>query len=371
MVSDLGHQLGMVIDLTFTTKYYTALEFRDQGVRHEKIFTEGHNVPNDDVVYRFFDTLESFFRQCQDENQVVGVHCTHGVNRTGYVVCRYMIERLGFNPDNALAVYHESRGYPIERENYIEDLQLRHLNLDYKYDGREKLPMQKPQQNRRRYQNREQRRGDDDQGLRLNQGQHDRDYSVRSESHDKEHRREHRGQGYPNHRHHRDRDNGASSDLQDIPHPHYPSELHNGHQNQPHYPRPRGVHPPRGSQHWNSGYQYNRTRGSGRPQNFSDRGRFSRADFDDDWRRSHNEIYDDGRHNNEKRCFNPNVQQQLTNCRSNFRQGYRNGYNDESREHYERDGRNRRQYQGGGSYRNQRQRSRQYQSKNDLPYNRH
>ena len=27
-------------------------EFKDEGVRHEKIFTEGHNVPNDDVVYR-------------------------------------------------------------------------------------------------------------------------------------------------------------------------------------------------------------------------------------------------------------------------------------------------------------------------------
>lgn len=27
-------------------------ELENQGIRYEKIFTEGHNVPNDDVVYR-------------------------------------------------------------------------------------------------------------------------------------------------------------------------------------------------------------------------------------------------------------------------------------------------------------------------------
>ena len=34
---------------------------------------------------------------------VIGVHCTHGVNRTGYMVCRYMISKLGFAPDQAIA----------------------------------------------------------------------------------------------------------------------------------------------------------------------------------------------------------------------------------------------------------------------------
>ena len=31
------------------------------------------------------------------------MHCTHGVNRTGYMVCRYMISKLGFTPDLAIA----------------------------------------------------------------------------------------------------------------------------------------------------------------------------------------------------------------------------------------------------------------------------
>ncbi|XP_022339320.2 uncharacterized protein LOC111134511 isoform X1 [Crassostrea virginica] len=174
LVSGLGHQLGMVIDLTFTRKYYSAFEFKDEGVRHEKIFTEGHNVPNDDVVYRFFDTLESFFLEQPDEKQVVGVHCTHGINRTGYVVCRYLIERLGWDPEEAMTVYHKSRGYPIERENYIEDLRKRQINEDYKYEGREKLPMKKTFQNRRGNEHQHNREWNHGQGS-LHNYRHDKD----------------------------------------------------------------------------------------------------------------------------------------------------------------------------------------------------
>ena len=34
---------------------------------------------------------------------LIGVHCTHGVNRTGYLICRYLIERLDWTPNDAIA----------------------------------------------------------------------------------------------------------------------------------------------------------------------------------------------------------------------------------------------------------------------------
>ena len=34
--------------------------------------------------------------------EIVGIHCTHGVNRTGYLVARYMIEWLGYQPKDAI-----------------------------------------------------------------------------------------------------------------------------------------------------------------------------------------------------------------------------------------------------------------------------
>lgn len=34
--------------------------------------------------------------------ELVGIHCTHGVNRTGYLVSRFLIEWLGYEPEKAI-----------------------------------------------------------------------------------------------------------------------------------------------------------------------------------------------------------------------------------------------------------------------------
>ncbi|KAH9630100.1 hypothetical protein HF086_004806, partial [Spodoptera exigua] len=53
---------------------------------------------------------------------LIGVHCTHGLNRTGYMVCRYMRDRLGIPAKDAIKRFEKARGYQIERENYVADL---------------------------------------------------------------------------------------------------------------------------------------------------------------------------------------------------------------------------------------------------------
>lgn len=35
--------------------------------------------------------------------KLIGVHCTHGLNRSGFLVCRYMIEEMGKPPLDAIA----------------------------------------------------------------------------------------------------------------------------------------------------------------------------------------------------------------------------------------------------------------------------
>ncbi|XP_051897238.1 RNA/RNP complex-1-interacting phosphatase-like [Pristis pectinata] len=57
-----------------------------------------------------------------DNDKLIGVHCTHGVNRTGYLICRYLIDVDGMDPHEAIDLFNKSRGYPIERQNYIQDL---------------------------------------------------------------------------------------------------------------------------------------------------------------------------------------------------------------------------------------------------------
>ncbi|XP_069139242.1 pre-mRNA-splicing factor 38B-like [Argopecten irradians] len=142
-----NHKLVMVIDLTFTTKYYFTDDFTTKnGVEHLKVFTEGHVIPGDDIVHRFFDAIETTTKaSSSDKVDVIGVHCTHGVNRTGYMVCRYMIERLAFKPEEAIQAFNAARGHDIERENYLDNLRTKTFLEDYKNEGRHRLEQKKPQ----------------------------------------------------------------------------------------------------------------------------------------------------------------------------------------------------------------------------------
>ncbi|KPP56453.1 RNA/RNP complex-1-interacting phosphatase-like, partial [Scleropages formosus] len=79
-------ELGLVIDLTYTTRYYTP-EDLPNSILHVKIFTAGHQVPSDPTILSFKRAVRSFLRENESNDKLIGVHCTHGLNRTGYMVC--------------------------------------------------------------------------------------------------------------------------------------------------------------------------------------------------------------------------------------------------------------------------------------------
>ncbi|XP_063596040.1 RNA/RNP complex-1-interacting phosphatase-like isoform X2 [Penaeus indicus] len=114
--------LGLVVDLTNTTRYYDPKEFVDQGIQYAKVFTEGHKIPKDKVVKEFCKVVNTFLDKNKDNQKLIGVHCTHGLNRSGYMVCRYMIQELGIPPDQAIADFNSARGHEQERQNYLANL---------------------------------------------------------------------------------------------------------------------------------------------------------------------------------------------------------------------------------------------------------
>lgn len=72
---------------------------------------------------RFKIEALTFLDKNSNSDDVIGVHCTHGLNRAGYVVCRYLIECRGYTPERAIKAFNQARGHNMERENYLEDLQ--------------------------------------------------------------------------------------------------------------------------------------------------------------------------------------------------------------------------------------------------------
>uniref|UniRef100_A0A8D0H9S0 Tyrosine specific protein phosphatases domain-containing protein n=1 Tax=Sphenodon punctatus TaxID=8508 RepID=A0A8D0H9S0_SPHPU len=86
-IRDQKEELGMIIDLTYTTRYYGAEELPDT-LCYCKILTVGHEVPDHETIFKFKSAVKKFLKENQDNDKLIGVHCTHGLNRTGYLVCR-------------------------------------------------------------------------------------------------------------------------------------------------------------------------------------------------------------------------------------------------------------------------------------------
>ncbi|XP_038064364.1 RNA/RNP complex-1-interacting phosphatase homolog isoform X2 [Patiria miniata] len=121
-VKESGLGLGLIIDLTNTSRYYNPQDFVQAGIEYRKLYTEGHVIPQQKIVQSFTTIVQEFTHQHSDDDLVIGVHCTHGINRTGYLLCRYMIECLGWTASAALAAFGKARGHEMERSNYIADL---------------------------------------------------------------------------------------------------------------------------------------------------------------------------------------------------------------------------------------------------------
>ena len=117
-----GYNLGQVIDLTFTDRYYSSQEFRHLGVTHLKIKVPGKEIPGDDIFAQFSTAVIQFLGDKTKDGQLLAVHCAHGINRTGYLICRYLVEKCSMDVDSAIRAFNQARGHEIENQEYIANL---------------------------------------------------------------------------------------------------------------------------------------------------------------------------------------------------------------------------------------------------------
>uniref|UniRef100_A0A0A9ZG81 RNA/RNP complex-1-interacting phosphatase n=1 Tax=Lygus hesperus TaxID=30085 RepID=A0A0A9ZG81_LYGHE len=125
ILTDRYPDIGMIVDFTLTTRYYDYVDVLKKGVDYCKVAIPGQQIPAESLVKRFFAAVDFYLDKRRDDS-LIGIHCTHGVNRTGYMIARYMIQRMGISVSDALESITVARGHPIERQNYISDLG-RHL----------------------------------------------------------------------------------------------------------------------------------------------------------------------------------------------------------------------------------------------------
>ena len=130
-------------------KMYTREEVYGEGLLLGEVLCKPVGHPWDSEPYPSDEVVEQFLKEVDVEG-LVAVHCTHGLNRTGYLICRYLIQKCGVEPREAVARFNEARGFPMRREILLHHLynrsweknEIEKVNQDGKEDNSDELMRQ-------------------------------------------------------------------------------------------------------------------------------------------------------------------------------------------------------------------------------------
>lgn len=122
-------KMGLWIDLTNTTRFYDRKTIEDYGCKYLKLQCRGHGeTPSEEQTHTFVQVCRNFI--AHNPLEIIGVHCTHGFNRTGFLVISYLVEIDGSSVDAALAEFATVRPPGIYKDDYIKELYRRYDDVE-------------------------------------------------------------------------------------------------------------------------------------------------------------------------------------------------------------------------------------------------
>ncbi|XP_072409825.1 mRNA-capping enzyme isoform X4 [Chiloscyllium punctatum] len=120
-LKSLKVNMGLLVDLTNTSRFYDRTEIEKEGIKYVKLQCKGHaECPTEEVTNMFIRLCEHFIMQHPME--LIGVHCTHGFNRTGFLICAYLVEKMDWSIEAAVATFAQARPPGIYKGEYLQEL---------------------------------------------------------------------------------------------------------------------------------------------------------------------------------------------------------------------------------------------------------
>lgn len=122
-----GRDIGLVINLTRSKVYYNVRQFEELGITVTTIPCAGRGeAPSPQEVNAFWYAANSYCVEMENSKHIL-VHCTHGYNRTGYMIC-HMLMRSPLNFGRYLTVrevleqFAKARPPGIYKPLYLDEL---------------------------------------------------------------------------------------------------------------------------------------------------------------------------------------------------------------------------------------------------------
>jgi hypothetical protein len=116
-----GAKVKLWINLSYTERYYGWKAVTSNDCQYVHIPRRGHNeTPSEEETKKFIGIVNDFVKE--HPNDIIAVHCTHGFNRTGFLIASYLIQTMKWNVEKAVKEFAEARPNGIYKEDYLKDL---------------------------------------------------------------------------------------------------------------------------------------------------------------------------------------------------------------------------------------------------------
>ncbi|ESO04324.1 hypothetical protein HELRODRAFT_156994 [Helobdella robusta] len=121
-VANMKLTMGLIIDLTNSTNFYNVNHVKDiYDCEYLKLSCEGFSeAPTEEITSKFYAVCKEFIEQ--NPSKIIGVHCTHGYNRSGFLVASYLVEMDNLSLEMALNLFNDARPPGIYKQDYLDEI---------------------------------------------------------------------------------------------------------------------------------------------------------------------------------------------------------------------------------------------------------
>lgn len=119
-----------VIDISHDSPVYDTKALERGGIEYHKFPTVSKIPPTLVEVADFIALVDRLRGEKGHDHKAIGVHCHYGYNRTGFFIACYLIERMGYRPQDALDEFARAKPPGIRHDHFIDTLFMRyHVGL--------------------------------------------------------------------------------------------------------------------------------------------------------------------------------------------------------------------------------------------------
>lgn len=122
--NNIKGKLIAIVDISADIPPYSPKLF--QHIQYYKCATVSKVAPDHSAIRRFIQLIDDILGSTNEENPLVAVHCHYGFNRTGFLICCYLIERLGWSVQEAVEGFKAAKLPGIKHPHFVDALYVRY-----------------------------------------------------------------------------------------------------------------------------------------------------------------------------------------------------------------------------------------------------